>query len=285
VIEPRTAQPPLSTLGRDDLFFIVGCQRSGTTLMRLILDCHERIRCLDESMSYAAIGGRCSVLNREARMLGLKVPCLTEQLANDSLWDPVLLARTPNVYDRHRALFMVRDVRDTIASMLALRTSGAPWLDIYLRPCLMAKSRHEPAFARRYAAELGRVKQARHPRLARAALYWRYKTEVLFDYLDRGFPVLLVRYEDLVRQASIELLRVCGFLQVRWEAGLLEHAVFAHGELNADGTAVGGTDAHRPIDSRSLGRWQQVFSQDELEEIVTFAGEPFRRLYPDAARD
>lgn len=33
-------------------FYIIGCQRSGTTLMRLILDSHPQVSCVDESSAY-----------------------------------------------------------------------------------------------------------------------------------------------------------------------------------------------------------------------------------------
>ena len=263
-------------------FFIVGCQRSGTTLLRLILDCHSQIQCCDESVSYAVIAGRRPPPVQERPLLGMKIPCLTEQLAGSLLWDAFVLPEVPNFYCGQRILFIVRDVRDTIASMLALRPHGRSWVDTHLLPCLRSKIRRDPAFKRRYAADLAMLQDARHPRLARAAFYWRYKTDALFDYLDRGFPVLPLRYEDLTRQAELELLRVCGFLRVPWETGLLHHPAFAHGELTEDEVAVGGTDPRRPIDTTSIDRWHDVFTGEQLEEILHVAGVAQARFYPEA---
>lgn len=39
-------------------FFITGCQRSGTTLLRLILEGHQDIRCFDETRSYGVLAGQ-----------------------------------------------------------------------------------------------------------------------------------------------------------------------------------------------------------------------------------
>jgi hypothetical protein len=41
-------------------FFILGCQRSGTTLLRLILESHPDIFCYDEIKAYAVLQGTAS---------------------------------------------------------------------------------------------------------------------------------------------------------------------------------------------------------------------------------
>jgi hypothetical protein len=276
------ANDPFWTDVRDRCFFIVGCQRSGTTLMRLILECHSRIQCCDEAVSYGVIAGRQSPPIQERPLLGFKIPCLTEQLGNTSLWDAFVLPEVPNVYCGQPVLFMVRDVRDTIASMLSLRPQGRSWLETHMLPCLRSKIRRDSVFRKRYASDLAQLDSARHPKLARAAFYWRYKVDALVDCLDHGFPVLLIRYEDLVRQAHLELLRVCGFLRIPWEAGLLRHHTFVHGELGEDGLTVGGTDANRPIDGASIHKWSHLFNSEELEEIVRFAGDAHAHLYPES---
>jgi hypothetical protein len=266
-----------------DCFFIIGCQRSGTTMLRLVLECHSQIQCWDEAMAYAVISGCREAPARERPRLGIKVPCLTEQLANPSLWDAMVMPETANVYRGQPLLFIVRDVRDTIISMRRLHHYGRPWLDTHLLPTLRAKISRDTAFRRRYAPDIARLETARHRKLARAAFYWRYKVEALFDYLARGFPVLLLRYEDVVKQPSIELLRICGFLQVPWESGLLRHETFPHTALNDKGLAMGGADPTRAIDARSVEQWRDAFSDDELDEIAQFAGELHTSLYPASA--
>jgi hypothetical protein len=259
-------------------FFIIGCQRSGTTLMRLVLECHSRIQCCDEQATYSILAGR-RLLVRERPLLGLKAPCLTEQFGNTSLWDPLVLPEVSNPYCGQKLIFMMRDVRDTVASMLRLRVRTEPWTETHLTTALEAKLDRDPAFVERYAPVILKLRTARYPTLARAAFYWRYKAEALYDYLERGFPVLLIRYEDLVTRAEVELLRVCGFLQVPWESGLLRHPTFTHAEVDDAGLAIGGTDARRPIDTHSLGQWHGVFSDDQLNEILEFAGSAQTGIY------
>ena len=67
-------------------FLIAGCQRSGTTLMRLLLGSHSDITCIDEILSYEVLAGTRS--SPATGLTGFKIPVWTEQLA-----EPVHLDR------------------------------------------------------------------------------------------------------------------------------------------------------------------------------------------------
>ncbi len=251
--------------------------------MRLILECHTKIQCCDESIAYPLISGKRR-LAAEGRRIGLKVPCLTEQLGNPSLCYRNLLPEVANVYRGQPIIFMLRDVRDTVLSMRNLRTIDGIWLDTHLIPALWSKIVSDPVFNTRYAAQIQLLETTRRFRLACAALYWRCKTEALWDYYKAGFPVLPVRYEDLVTDAPKELRRVCECLQVPLEPALLRHQSVSHGEL-CNGLAIGDTDPTRPIDSQSVGRWREAFTDAEVEEILKFAGDIQASIYSQPSRD
>ena len=271
--------PGVSMASATPGFFIIGCQRSGTTLMRLILECHSRIACLDEGRAYAALAGQ-QPLPVDRPLVGLKVPAVTEQLAGEMLWDATGLDQVPNPYRQQPLLFMVRDARDTIASMLALHVAGRRWVDGWLKPTLAGKRARCAGFAERYAADLAALDAAGAPELAQAAFYWRYKTEAFFDYVSRGFPALLIRYEDVVSRPRQELQRVCEFLGVEWQPALLAHSHAPHGETDEQGFTIGGTQARRAINDLSVDRWRAVFTDEEAATILRFAGARQGEFYP-----
>lgn len=173
---------------------------------------------------------------------------------------------------------MIRDVRDVVGSMLAL----PHWFERYGNPVLEAKIARDQRFRDFYNREISYLRVASFPRIVRAALIWRYKIDVLFRYLRRGYPILPLWYEALVASPRTELLRICAFLQIPWEEALLRHSNSPHFELGLDGRAVGCTDPERSIDFMSVGRWKSQFTSEQLREIVMIAGPTLFPLYPSA---
>lgn len=259
-------------------FFIVGCQRSGTTLLRLILECHSRIQCFDEHLGYRLLRRENWANEVERELVGFKTPMLTEQF-NDAVFQDYNLDPFPNRYAGYPLIFMVRDVRDTVASMVNYGVGrSSTWLDRWGIPALELKMERYPEYASQLKPILERYATGSHLRLRQAALCWRYKTNALANYQQLGFPVLCLKYEDLVTRPRAELERVCVFLGVDWEEALLQHASRAHGEVFSNGRTIGLTDPCRPIDTNSLRHWTQ-FSDDELEAILDVAGPTQAQFY------
>ncbi len=88
---------------------ITGCQRSGTTLLHLILDSHPRIHSIDES-GYAADKVDDYLENPDFHpFVSLKLPRFASNLA----------CLTRNLSEL-KVLWCIRDPRDVIASMVNL---------------------------------------------------------------------------------------------------------------------------------------------------------------------
>jgi hypothetical protein len=279
-------------LGRPGRFFIVGCQRSGTTLLRLILECHPDVSCLDEQQAYRALVRDEPVPPGKLR-LGFKIPRWTEMLAAPSFPDHELGTVVGPVYRGEPLLFMLREVRDTVASMLRLRASRQhSWLDYWGRRELAQKMR-EPEFRDRFHREIDTVRAGGDALHLVGALYWKYKTRAYLQYRDGGWPVCPVRYESLVASPEEHLRRALACLGLRWNAALLSHPHFPHAEVGADGTTTGKTDPRRPIDTRSVGQWRQVLSGEQEAGILAIAGAlnewvaeaPLRPASPGPAAD
>jgi len=267
----------------DNWFFIVGCQRSGTTLAKLILECHSRICCFDEVLAYGLLAAHRVETPAGKTRIGFKIPRWTEQLADERLQDEGLPEVAACFYTGQPIIFVLRDVRDTAVSMLKFRLGDQSWLETWGQRVLEWKITQDSTFRERYQPELKLRAQAQHPLAATGALYWKYKTAAFFEYRSRRWPVLGLPYRWLVSNPLPVLRKVCQFLRVPWESALLNHPACPHGELREHGLAVGGSDPSRRIDTGSLDQWRTYLSPDQVGEILEIAGDLQQRideLYP-----
>lgn len=266
------------TTEQSDPFFIVGCGRSGTTLLRVMLNRHSELAVPLESLfliDYLRADGRVSVdlLRRlavrefELREWGLSVEgkhlagCNSAREIIETLhriyatehgkkrWGqktPRLVRYGPllkEAWPEARFIFMVRDPRSVVASLTRSNVHRSNAL---------------------YGAR-------RWVRDCEAGLA-----------LERSWPesVLRIRYEDLVKSPAAELERICGFLDVPIEAGLL-------GDGGGSDPAYGAyyDQIHRRVgDLPDPGRadaWRDELAARDIRVIEAVCGETMSRLdYP-----
>ena len=264
-------RPRPSTASRSPIF-IGGAGRSGTTLLRRMLDAHPNIAC----------GGELKILPRlvsvwlEAevvhgsllRSYGLSSPALREIFADTisrlleahrlKTGKRRMAEKTPgnvrvfgplhHLFPNSPLLHVVRDGRDVVCSLLRQEWLGpdgerAPFTT-------------DPREAARYWVESVQAGRA----AARAS------TSVAARYLE-------VRYEDLVTDPSGELHRVLSFIGEPWDDGVLRHHVDSAG---AD--EDGDSRELQAVDSTSIGRWGRDLSQSDLSAVLEVAGSLLREL-------
>ena len=256
---------------KQEHFFITGCQRSGTTLMRLILESHSQVRCLDEltNQNLMLDFNEASVQERLAQLpeshIGFKIPRFAEQLRDKYMSDSDFPS-FPSFYANQKVIFLIRDPLDVITSMARLELNEGGWIEQQGRPILQHK-RRQPKFESRYATELKLIDESPSQWELVAALYWRIKNEPLLEYLQEQMPVMALRYEDLVNHPRAVIASIVQALGLMWEDDLMSHHTTAHTEVDKNGFAIGNTDTRKPISTDSIGSHKDVLSEQQISLI------------------
>ena len=257
----------------DHWFFITGCQRSGTTLLRFVLECHPEVFCFDEIDSYKVLSTRQFDETISKQWVGFKIPRWAEQLDCELLRDFGLPEEARRIYQGQKILFLVRDYRDVILSMLRLRGLERSWLEEWAVPILEKHMEQERGFRERWVHERASCGAARNRLVAVGALYWKFKNAAMLRYMERGFPVLAVCYERLVACPEEQLRRVCRFMEIDFTGELLCHPAHAHREILENGLAVGNSDPTRLIDTASVDRWRSYLDPQDVALAQEIVGE------------
>ena len=256
-------------------FFISGCQRSGTTMLRLILESHPSIQCFDEIVGNDILIRETKGENNKffvkdgATLLGFKIPRFAEQMTLAEFSDPEY-GVFPSFYKGQKIIHVVRDALDVIGSMMRLKEHGrALWIDQYGRGILqaMAKSPNTRPFYKQKYEDLERRNLPIH---LVGALYWEIKNQGFFDLLEHNKPVYAVRYESLVGSPKGELLKLMRFLGLSWSDSLLNHPEHPHSELYDKGLTIGETDPHRPIDMQSVGSYRNFMTEQQIQDVIHY---------------
>lgn len=256
-------------------FYVAGCQRSGTTMLRLILDCHPQVRCIDEAVAYDYLTKRSELDLSDItgeRIFGFKIPRFTEQL----IWPEMIdshYGNFPSFYNKEKVVFIVRDVCDVVASMLTLKTGGsATWLETYAENILDTSLTHNPRYDY-FNDKYYSIRSKDNYLHLLGALYWEVKNQGLIDLIKANNPVYPVSYEAMVCDPASNLRAITDFLGLPWNDGLITHHQFAHRELEDNGLAIGNTNPKRPIDQSSIGRCKSILKDNDIKLIHEFVGE------------
>jgi protein-tyrosine sulfotransferase len=249
---------------------ITGCQRSGTTLMGLILNSHPSILNLDEDIF---VDKKQLSLDK---ITSIKLP---EQSAN--------VDYIKNELKPDAVIWMVRNPFDVIKSMMTLklssnRTESECWgatfshveinrmlqylpkkytqghaglLDLYLKSLAYSKDR---------LSEKGIILSS--------ITCWVLKQECYQYLIDSGLSVYKLHYEDLVSSPKPVLAKLFDFIGIGWHDNLLKHH-----ELHS-GYSIGNTLNSRAIDQSSLFYSDGFFNDSELS-LISELTESKRRTF------
>jgi hypothetical protein len=267
------------------LIFVIGCQRSGTTLTGQILGAHPEAVLLDETdgindwcAGVAQTGrwqtpGFPEVLSRAATKYRNPAARITTDANGNATLAPHIthvVFKAPNLTYAYEAISQaepsasivapIRDPRAVVASMAAV--ANIPMVENQIR-LLLAYGKVAAGFQN----ELELLQRAGVPMHIRRTIIWRIKSGLAEKFAQANLRTFQFRYEDLVSD------------KCRYVTEILQHVglqptptVFSHNSEYV-GFGPGNTDRQRQIDEISLNRWSLSFSQKEANEIMENAGE------------
>jgi hypothetical protein len=269
-------------------FFVVGCPRSGTTLLRRMLDAHPRLAMMPRETHFIpriyerraglTIEGEVTpavvdelLADRHFARLGIDREALEQLLTRE---EPTpyasLVSRIFDMQGRARGTELVGD--KTPGYVRQLPTLHALWPEarfVHLirdgrDVCLsLLEWRSGPRLAGRFSS------WAEDP-VSTAALWWEWHVRLgREDGLSLGPERYReLRYESLVSNPERECSAVCNFLGVRYDDAMVR---FQHGrERGEPGRSAKG--ASRPVTSR-LRDWRTQMPASDIEAFEAAAGE------------
>jgi hypothetical protein len=191
--------------------FVLCTLRSGSTLLRVILDSHSRLHAPQElHFRYMAVNLTSKWGVRATSALGLD-----ERSLEYLLWDRVLHRELVTSGKEHIVCKTPNDV------FIAERIVEC-WPDVRF------------VFLLRHPAAIARSRQA-----ARPAADPEKNVKLIRKYCEAleaarsSYPGHTVRYEDLTEDPAGVTQRICSFLDVPWEATMLDYGSFDHGRYRA----------------------------------------------------
>ncbi len=269
--------------------FIVGASRSGTTLLRLMLDAHPAIAIPGETHFYQAV---LAVDPARADWVDAVIGAIVGSHAwADYAMDAEAFARAARAARPREAADVVR----TFYRMYAARFGKTGWGDKFpgnvpsmrgiARMLPEARFVHIIRDGRDVAASLREMWWRPGDSYASCIEYWAETVRTARAEARAGFPYHELRYEDLVRDPERELRAICAFLGIAYEPAMLEYHRGARsrigemrdwdffGRFVPREVLIGIHErTSEPPSAERVGRWRAEMSEADAAECARAAG-------------
>lgn len=238
--------------------FVIGFSHSGSTLLGRMLDMHSRILCVGELMRI-----------REAMETGFPCSC-GEKIPDCGFWERYLpLVEKANNFQYKRF---------TPQFYETLRTAAESEVIVDLSKTKVVRLMNGIFPARNWkSSRAGFIMLLRDPRGVGASLL-RRSDKGLEGFLSRYEKwmkryrkfaqkrkdrVLVVRYEDLCMTPELEMKRICGFMGVSFETGMLMPADKTHHFIHSSTSGYMKNINELKIDER----WRRELRAEDVRRI------------------
>jgi Sulfotransferase family len=287
VIAPRKERTPPEEAAATAPFFIVGCGRSGTTLLRMMLASHSRLSIppetgyliplvrrfsLDRPLAADELETAVSIITGHDRWQDMKLDAREFRRAVSRLTQPFLRDLVEVVYRWHtESEGKVRWGDKTppyieIVPQLARMYPNARFIHLVRDGRDVTKSIQ----ARDWAGSRWLYDNARGWSLA-IECHWRWARSAAREM------ILLVYYEDLVLEPETALRRICRFIGEEFEPQMLSWERIVDAQVSPREHRQ-HTKLKLKIGAEGVARWKREMSARETFIGEAFMGSNLRRL-------
>ncbi|CAI5446150.1 unnamed protein product [Caenorhabditis angaria] len=248
----------------EPLIFVGGIPRSGTTLMRAILDAHPNVRCGGETMmipnflSWQASWRKSDWANNtgitrkvmddavSAFMMEIiaKHGEMADRLCNKDPYTALWLPTLQRLYPNSKFILMIRDARAIIHSMIERKV-----------PVVGYNISDEKQMFRNWNTEIRKM-----------------TTQCMMA----GGNCLKVYYERLIQRPKDEIERICQFLDIEFDERMLKHEEFIGVEVALSSQEFSASQVKNSINNEPLTSWFDCFDMELLSKLDRLA--PFLKL-------
>jgi hypothetical protein len=258
--KPSSGEPPI---------FVIGTHRSGTTLLRLILDSHSRIACPPESFFIASLE---QVLRDAKALEGLQAMGFDREHVVSRLRETTsyFFERYAAVHEKVRWADKTPSYVDCL-EFLDVLFPDARYLMIFRHGLDVACSIANMGI-REVEPFIDTCGGDRH---AGAARYWAVQCEkmLLFQSQHRK-ESLELRYEELTTQPETVMRRALGFVDEAWEEQVLRFHESPHDHwIGLQDSKAASSTGFEP----RIGTWRSK-PQDVIDAMLAQAGAMLDRL-------
>jgi hypothetical protein len=276
--------------------FIVGVGRSGTTLLRLMLDAHPDLAIPPETTFIPHVVKTC-------QDAADPWSCFVETLTLHRRWADSHVDGYA-LKERVAAIrpFSMSDALRAFYTLYAERFGKPRWgdktpnylLEMMLIQKLLPEARFIHLIRDGRDVALSVIEERRGSRQAmsmqKAAKRWVTKIREGRRQADDLPFYLEVRYEDLVLDSEATLRTICAFINLPWHPRMLQYYSTAEERLAELVTVDGIRAVHidqrrgkhtwttRPPEASRLGRWRTEMSESDRQEFEAIAGELLEEL-------
>jgi len=261
-------QPIVSRDGRvnvqSPLIFIGGIPRSGTTLMRAMLDAHPFVRCGEETRVIPRILAlRAQWKKSDKEWKRLQEAGVNDDVINAAISsfivqviaghgspaprlcnkDPFTLKSTTylaEIFPNGKFVLMIRDGRATVHSIISRQVTITGFNLNDFRQCLTK---------------------------------WNAGISVMYDQCKSVGPTrcMMVYYEQLVLHPETEMRKLLHFLDLPWNSSVLNHEALIGKDISLSKTERSSDQVIKPVNLDALSKWVGHIPEDVVNEMASVA--------------